>query len=196
MFTGIVTETATLADAVDTEGGRRLVVEGSALANVRVGDSVAVDGVCLTAVTVDDGRASFDVVPETLSRTTLGLTAPGTKLNLELAMPASGRFDGHIVQGHVDGVGEVVSFDSSDAGAMMTIRPPQRLLGQIVEKGSVAVSGVSLTVAGMKDSAFSVALIPHTLEITNLGLRKSGDPVNLETDVIAKYVEKMLKGNA
>lgn len=193
MFTGIVTETATVADALRTDEGRRIVVEGSDFSEVEVGDSVAVDGVCLTAVAVDGRRVSFDVVPETLSRTTLGAAGPGSRVNIELAMPAAGRFDGHIVQGHVDGVGEVVSLDRTGAGTTMTVRVPEHLLGQIVEKGSLAVNGVSLTVAGVKDDAVSVALIPHTLEITNLGLRNTGDPVNLESDIIAKYVERMLR---
>ncbi|MDX1469561.1 MAG: riboflavin synthase [Acidimicrobiia bacterium] len=195
MFTGIVTETATVTDVRDTNDGRRVVVEGSGFGDIEIGDSVAVDGVCLTAVAIEGGRVSFEVVPETLSRSTLGEMTPGTKVNIELPMGSSGRFDGHMVQGHIDGVGEVVSVNRSAPGITMTIRAPQGLLGQIVEKGSIAVNGVSLTVAGMKDDQFSVALIPHTLEITNLGLRKPGDPVNLETDIIAKYVEKMLRAS-
>lgn len=191
MFTGIIQQVGAVSDVETTKSGRRLVIEGSGMSSLPVGASISVDGVCLTAVEVDEDRVVVDVVPETLERTTLGQVESGDAVNLELAMPASGRFDGHIVQGHVDGVGSVAAIDRSDGATVMTITPPERLLDQIVEKGSIAVDGVSLTVAGMSGPAFSVALIPHTLDVTTLGLRKPGDAVNLETDIIAKYVGKL-----
>jgi riboflavin synthase len=135
------------------------------------------------------------VVLETLDRTNLGALQSGDPVNLELPMPASGRFDGHIVQGHVDGVGEVVSVVSEGEGRRMTIGAPEGLMRYLVEKGSVTVDGVSLTVAALTELGFEVALIPHSLTVTTLGLRQAGQKVNLEVDVLAKYVERLLKAN-
>jgi riboflavin synthase len=136
---------------------------------------------------------TVDVIPETLQRTTLSDVVSGVRVNLERPMPANGRFDGHIVQGHIDGVGVVMSIVSGSGGTVMTIATPGSLRTYLVEKGSVTVDGVSLTVTGMTDDGFDVALIPHTLEVTTLGLLKPGDTVNLEVDVLAKYVERLLK---
>jgi riboflavin synthase len=189
MFTGIVEATGKVAAV----GDGRLIVASPLLADAPIGASVSVAGVCLTVVEHSDAGTRFDVVPETLDRTTLGGLEVGSQVNLELAMPATGRFDGHVVQGHVDGVGSVEAFAEEEGRVTLTIRPPSRLLSHIAEKGSIAIDGVSLTVAGVSGDTFSVALIPHTLEMTTLGGLAPGDRVNLETDVIAKYVERILE---
>lgn len=194
MFTGIVEQIGSVLDVAEQAEGRRLVLSGQGLIDVPVGASIAVNGVCLTAVKVEDERVTVDVIPETLNRTNLGEVGAGGRVNLERPMRADGRFDGHIVQGHVDGVGVVSAINHDDGGTLMTVEAPVDLMGFIVEKGSITVDGVSLTVAAMTERSFSVALIPHTLEFTTLGLRKPGDTVNLENDVIAKYVERLLEG--
>lgn len=194
MFTGIVEQIGSVLDVAEQAEGRRLVLSGQGLVDVPVGASIAVNGVCLTAVKVEDERVTVDVIPETLNRTNLGEVGAGGRVNLERPMRADGRFDGHIVQGHVDGVGVVSAINHDDGGTLMTVEAPVDLMGFIVEKGSITVDGVSLTVAAMTERSFSVALIPHTLEFTTLGLRKPGDTVNLENDVIAKYVERLLEG--
>lgn len=194
MFTGIVEDMGSVTEAVDTETGRRLVIAASGLDDLAVGGSIAVNGVCLTAVDIGEDIVSVDVIPETLQRSNLGSLSQGSKVNLELAMPASGRFDGHIVQGHVDGVGTITGLDRNrDGGVVMTVDTPESLRRYLVEKGSVTIDGVSLTIAGITDPGFTVALIPHTLEVTTLGLRSPGEQVNLEMDVLAKYVEKLVK---
>lgn len=194
MFTGIVEQIGSVLDVAEQAEGRRLVLSGQGLVDVPVGASIAVNGVCLTAVKVEDERVTVDVIPETLNRTNLGEVGTGGRVNLERPMRADGRFDGHIVQGHVDGVGVVSAINHDDGGTLMTVEAPAGLMAFIVEKGSITVDGVSLTVAAMTERSFSVALIPHTLEFTTLGLRKPGDTVNLENDVIAKYVERLLEG--
>ena len=195
MFTGIVAQQGSIANVEAVVDGRRLVIDLGGLDGLGVGDSISVNGVCLTAVEVAPGRATVDVVLETLDRSNLGALQPGDPVNLELPMPASGRFDGHIVQGHVDGVGEVVSVVSEGEGRRMAINAPQGLMRYLVEKGSVTVDGVSLTVAALTEHGFEVALIPHSLTVTTLGLRQAGEKVNLEVDVLAKYVERLLKAN-
>lgn len=194
MFTGIVEQIGSVLDVAEQAEGRRLVLSGQGLIDVPVGASIAVNGVCLTAVKVEDERVTVDVIPETLNRTNLGEVGAGGRVNLERPMRADGRFDGHIVQGHVDGVGVVSAINHDDGGTLMTVEAPVDLMAFVVEKGSITVDGVSLTVAAMTERSFSVALIPHTLEFTTLGLRKPGDTVNLENDVIAKYVERLLEG--
>ena len=184
MFTGLVREVATVGSF---EGGR-LVVESSTAAEL--GASMAVDGVCLTVVANGGGRLAFDVVPETLDR----VKPFGARVNLEPALRAGDPLGGHYVQGHVDGVGRVVSVESEQDGMRMRIEPPAALLRYLVEKGSVAVDGVSLTVAGVDETAFEVALIPHTLAETTLSDAVPGSAVNLEMDVLAKYVERLLPG--
>ena len=197
MFTGIVEHLGTVASIVETATGRRLVVEGEGLGDLPLGASIAVNGVCLTVVSTDRGSVALDVIPETLSRTNLGGLVTGDSVNLERPMPASGRFDGHIVSGHVDAVGVVVSLESeADGAVVMEISVPPELTRYLVEKGSITVDGVSLTVAALTDDGFTVALIPHTLEITTLGLRAPRDTVNLEMDVLAKYVERLMTFNS
>jgi riboflavin synthase len=194
MFTGIVEQIGTVVEVSENETGRRMTLAGSGLDGIPVGASISVNGVCLTAVVVENGTVALDVIPETLQRSNLGALTADARVNLERPMPASGRFDGHIVQGHVDGVGEVTSVTTDPAGGVvMTVLVPEDLRHYLVEKGSVTIDGVSLTVAGITEQGFTVALIPHTLEVTTLGLRKPGDEVNLEMDVLAKYVERLLK---
>ena len=192
MFTGIVAHKGSVVDVDDDAGVRRLTVEAGGLADLAVGDSIAVNGVCLTAVAIQDSRIDVEVVHETLARTSLGAIQAGDPVNLERPMSAQGRFDGHIVQGHVDGVGTVIQVQDDDDGRRLGIEVPPGLGRFIVEKGSITVDGVSLTVSCVGSDRFEVALIPHTLEVTTLGLRREGDPVNLEVDVIAKYVERLL----
>jgi len=170
-----------------------MVVRAAGLGDLPTGASISVNGVCLTVVEAAVDEVTVDVIPETLHRTTLSDVVSGVRVNLERPMPANGRFDGHIVQGHIDGVGVVMSIVSDSDGVVMTFATPGSVRPYLVEKGSVTVDGVSLTVAGMTDDGFDVALIPHTLEVTTLGLLKPGDTVNLEVDVLAKYVERLLK---
>jgi riboflavin synthase len=182
VFTGIVREIG----RVVSFDGRRLVVDAETT-RAAEGDSIAVDGVCLTAV--DGSQLAFDVVDETLSRTTLGGLAPGDRVNLEPALRAGEPLGGHIVQGHVDGLGRV-----RRTGEPVWIDAPPELRRYLVEKGSITVDGVSLTIALVDDGGFAVALVPHTLEVTTLGALEPGDHVNLEVDVLAKYVERLLPG--
>ncbi len=193
MFTGIVEQIGSVLEVAEQAEGRRLVLSGQGLVELPVGASIAVNGVCLTAVKVEAERLTVEVIPETLKRTNLSEVGPGESVNLERPMRADGRFDGHIVQGHVDGIGVVSAISDDDGGTLMTIEAPAALMSIIVERGSITVDGVSLTVAAMTEGSFSVALIPHTLDFTTLGLRKPGDTVNLENDVIAKYVERLLE---
>ncbi|MDP6492537.1 MAG: riboflavin synthase [Acidimicrobiales bacterium] len=198
MFTGIVEETGFVRSAHDNGDGRRLVVgAGVVLDDVSTGSSIAVDGCCLTVTEfgADDQGAWFaaDAVPETLDRTTLGGSAEGDSVNLERPMRADGRFGGHIVQGHVDAVTELESVhEHVDGSRRLTFRLPGALAGQIVEKGSVALDGISLTVAAVEGATFDIAVVPHTLEVTTLGRRVVGDRLNVEVDVIARYVAGLM----
>jgi riboflavin synthase len=193
MFTGIIESLGAVRSVVETTRGRRLEIGmGSVAAEIDVGDSVSVNGVCLTVVGVEGATAQFEVVAETLRRSTLGELEVGDPVNLELPTRAGDRLHGHIVQGHVDGMGTVTDVTVDGEGRRMTITVPSRLRRYLVEKGSVAVDGVSLTVAALHPDGFEVAVIPHTLEVTTLGLRVPGAGVNLEVDVIAKYVESLL----
>jgi len=193
MFTGIVEHKGSVVDVERNGTGMRLVLETGPLPALDLGDSISVSGVCLTAVDVAPGRVVVDVVHETIARTNLGGLTTGDPVNLELAMRADGRFDGHIVQGHVDGVGRVAAVESEGEGARISIDVPAGLLRYVVEKGSITVDGVSLTVAEVRPEGIQVALIPHSLKVTTLGLRKVGEKVNLEVDVLAKYVERLLE---
>jgi riboflavin synthase len=194
MFTGIVEQIGTVAEVSDNEVGRRVVLSARGLGDLPVGASIAVNGVCLTAVATGEDTVAVDIIPESLHRSNLGSLVRESQVNLERPMPANGRFDGHIVQGHVDGVGTVTAVDRvDDGGVTMTVDVPDDLRRYLVEKGSVTIDGVSLTVAALTATGFTVALIPHTLEITTLGLRTPGDTVNLEMDVLAKYVERLLE---
>lgn len=194
MFTGIVEQIGQVEDVADSDAGRRVLISGDGLGDLPIGASISVNGVCLTAVDIVADTVAVDVIPETLQRSNLGKLATKSRVNLERPMPADGRFDGHIVQGHVDGSGVVSAVDEDiDGGVTMTLDVPAELRRYLVEKGSVAIDGVSLTVAALTDEGFQVALIPHTLETTTLGMCGPGDPVNLEMDVLAKYVERLLK---
>jgi riboflavin synthase len=191
MFTGIVLEVGTVA-AFD--GSRLVVVAPETAPTAVVGDSVSVAGVCLTVVETGEGRLAFDVVPETLSRTALASLEPGESLNLEPSLRVGDRLGGHVVQGHVDAVGRVRSITPDGDGRRMWVDAPQAVLGYCVEKGSIAVDGVSLTVAAFDDDSFEVALIPHTLAVTTLGRLQPGDGLNLEADVLGKIVERLVAG--
>ena len=193
MFTGIVREVGRV-EAVEGEnrGVRvRIGAPGTAGA-VAPGDSIAVNGVCLTAVAAAEVFLEFDAVPETLARTSLSGLASGDAVNLEPALRAGEPLGGHIVQGHVDAVGRVGRVEWEGDGVRMEVEAPPKVLRYCVEKGSIAVDGVSLTIAALTEDSFEVALVPHTLRATTLGERKAGDEVNLEVDVLAKYVERLL----
>jgi riboflavin synthase len=195
LFTGIVREVGVAASIAGASGGVRLEIEAPETAGTAaLGDSVAIDGVCLTVVALGGGRVLFDAVPETLARTSLGGLAPGARVNVEPALRAGEPLGGHYVQGHVDGVGVVRSLEAEGEGRRVWFDAPADLLRYAVEKGSIAVQGASLTVAGLDDEGFAVALIPHTLEATTLGALQPGHVVNLEVDVLAKYVERLLLG--
>ncbi len=191
MFTGIVEERG---EVREVRPNRLVLACRRVLSDSEVGASLAVNGVCLTVVERTERTLAFDVSEETRERTALSRLAPGAPVNLERPVTLSSRLGGHLVQGHVDGVGEVSSIERDEAGgAWLTVRAPADLLRYLVEKGSVAVDGVSLTIAALDGDSFSVALIPHTLEATTLGVVRSGDPVNLEVDVVAKYVERLVE---
>ncbi len=198
MFTGIVTELGTVTLVRQGNGATRVTIEAPrSSAGIIVGDSISINGVCLTAVEIDAGSFSVEIVDESLSRSTLGTLRTGAVVNLERPMSASGRFDGHIVQGHVDGVGTVTSISEEGAAARYRIRIPKDLARYTVEKGSIAIDGTSLTITAVSDQGsetpwIEVVLIPHTLEVTVLGRATADTAVNLETDVIAKYVERMV----
>jgi riboflavin synthase len=193
MFTGIVEATGVIVEVADFDGGTRFVIECPELtAGLRIGDSISVQGACLTATEVAAGRFTVALVSETLRRTSLGSFGTSDRVNLERAMPASGRFDGHIVQGHVDGVGIVRDVTPDGEGRRLTITYPPTLARYVVEKGSITVDGVSLTVASLDGDTFDVALIPHTLAVTTIGGLGPLSPVNLEVDILAKYVERLM----
>jgi riboflavin synthase len=191
MFTGLVQGTGSVRAVERSDEGVRLRVSTELAGELGRGDSIAVNGVCLTAVNVGDGGFSADVMAETLRRSSLGPLAQGDKVNLELALRAGDRLGGHMVQGHVDGTGTVESVTEEGIARLVRIACDPGLLRYMVEKGSVAVDGVSLTVAAIDDESFTVSLIPETLERTTLGLAGPGTVVNVEVDVLAKYVEKL-----
>ena len=192
MFTGLVADLGTVEAMEATADGVRLRVASSLAGELAEGDSVAVNGVCLTATQVAGGQFTADVMHETLRRSSLAEVADGTRVNLELPLRAADRLGGHVVQGHVDGVGAIRDAVEDGFARVVTIGAPPDLLRYVVEKGSIAVDGVSLTVASVTADTFSVSLIPETLERTNLGAAAPGTPVNLEVDVLAKYVEKLM----
>ncbi len=197
MFTGLVEEVGTVLRRTERDGAAVLTVAATTVpADLRPGDSVAVDGVCLTVTDVDGRSFTADVMPESLRRTTLGLLAPGSRVNLERPVPAGGRLGGHLVQGHVDGVGTVRTRRPGARWEEVDITLPSTLARYVAEKGSIAVDGVSLTVTGCDADSFGVALVPTTLAQTTLGDRAPGDRVNLEVDVVAKYVERLLAARA
>ncbi len=194
MFTGIVESLGTITGVEPRGAGRRLHITAADVApRLSVGDSVAVDGCCLTVTATDSEGWSVDAVPETLQRTTLGRRGIGDRVNLELPLAADGRFGGHVVQGHIDGVGSVVGISSLDDGShLVEFELPDGLERHLVEKGSVAVDGVSLTVAAVTGDRFTVAVIPHTWKVTRFGGYGEGTAVNVEVDILAKYVERLL----
>jgi riboflavin synthase len=194
VFTGIVETVGTVA-SIERRGELACLASDApeSAEGVRIGDSVAVNGGCLTITAESGGRFEFEAIRETLERTSLGQLDTGSRVNLERAMRADARLDGHIVQGHVDGTGRVRSFERRGEDVRLAVDCDAELLDCLVEKGSVAIDGVSLTVVGVTDAGFDVALIPHTLEVTTLGALSPGDRVNLEVDVLGKYVKRYVE---
>ncbi|MFB7031108.1 MULTISPECIES: riboflavin synthase [unclassified Streptomyces] len=197
MFTGIVEELGEVVAVERLEDASRFRLRGPLVTEgAQHGDSIAVNGVCLTVVEHGDGEFTADVMAETLKRSSLGALGVGSRVNLERPMAVGGRLGGHIVQGHVDGTGTVLERTPSEHWELVKVGLPAPLARYVVEKGSITVDGVSLTVVEVGDDWFTISLIPTTLDLTTLGIKKSGDPVNLEVDVIAKYVERLLGPNA
>jgi riboflavin synthase len=194
MFTGIVEELGRVAAIQELpDNAIRITIEGpTVLSDANLGDSICVNGVCLTVAQQDGDEFTADVMSETINRTTIGDLIAGAQVNLERPVTLSTRLGGHLVQGHVDAVGTVNAREHSENWDVVTITPPKDLLKYVVEKGSITIDGTSLTVSAVTDSTFSVSLIPATLEKTTLGIRQIGDRVNLEVDVLAKYVEKLV----
>ncbi len=199
MFTGIIEEVGRVTRIANENGNRRLTVSSSQLVReLKLGDSIAVSGVCLTAVNITPKSFTADLAEETWKRTSFSRIKAGALVNLELPMRADGRFGGHIVQGHVDGTGKFLTLKklSNGGGYALRIEIPTDLARYVIFKGSLCIEGISLTVAKIEGTEVSVAIIPHTVKMTNLKSLKPGDPVNLEVDMIAKYVEKMLQGES
>ena len=194
MFTGIIEEIGTVSSVKQSGSSSFIEIQAKkVLEDVHIGDSIAVNGVCLTVTHFDSGVFRADVMNETLSRSSLGKLTSGSPVNLERAMAANGRFGGHIVSGHIDGTGTVTDIKNDGIAVWYTVSAAPELLHYIVEKGSIAIDGISLTVAKVTETSFSVSIIPHTAAQTILGSRKVGDIVNLENDIIGKYVEKLMK---
>lgn len=197
MFTGIIEEVGTVRQIQKGQHSAVLHLQAeTVLEDLKVGDSVAVNGVCLTATRIQTHGFCADVMHETLNRSSLAALQIGSQVNLERAMAANGRFGGHIVAGHVDGLGRITQVTKDDNAIWYTIQAAPGILRYIVEKGSVAIDGVSLTVAGLTEQSFRVSLIPHTGGHTTLLTKKAGDPVNLENDIIGKYVQRLITGPA
>ena len=194
MFTGLVADLGEVVGVDQSQDGVRLRVASELSSELTQGDSIAVNGVCLTATVVDGESFSTDVMNETLKLSSLAEVTAGSQVNLELAMRANDRLGGHMVQGHVDGVGTIAELLQDGFARRVRIETPPELLRYLVYKGSITVDGVSLTVAGLDDRSFTVSLIPETLERTNLGQLDAGATVNLEVDVLAKYVERLMPG--
>lgn len=193
MFTGIIEETGSVESIVQNGDSAVITINASkVLENTNIGDSIAVNGVCLTATSITGGRFSADVMAETLRRSSLGKLSHGSRVNLERAMAANGRFGGHIVSGHIDGTGTIRSMEREANAVWVEIAASETLLKYIVEKGSIAIDGISLTVAKLTNDSFSVSVIPHTGEETTLLKKNKGDIVNLENDIVGKYVERLL----
>lgn len=193
MFTGIVEELGLLRAVRSGADSARLIIEAKkVLEDIRLGDSIAVNGVCLTAVSVGDGVWAADVMAETLKKSNLGALKAGDRVNLERALRLSDRLGGHMVSGHIDGVGTITRLEKRDIATLVTIRAPAEVMRYIISKGSVAIDGISLTVVDFNPESFQVSLIPHTARLTTLGFKREGDTVNLEGDLIGKYVEKLL----
>jgi riboflavin synthase len=196
MFTGIIEGLGTITSVRPARQGKHLTVQADfVLSGTRIGDSVAVSGACLTAVVVDGKRFEVDVAPETVLKTTLGQAKPGERVNLERALRLSDRLDGHLVSGHIDGMGAIQQKKQAGNAIMVTIRVDRALTRYMVEKGSVAVDGISLTINAVGTDFFTVSIIPHTADQTTVGLKPVGAPVNIETDMIGKYVERFVLKN-
>ena len=194
MFTGIIEELGTVERVTRGRVSAVLAIRAEAiLSDLKIGDSVAVNGVCLTATSLTGHGFTADVMHETLDRSSLAGLGPGSPVNLERAMAADGRFGGHIVAGHVDGVGTIAAIEQDDNAIWFTITAPEQVLRYVVEKGSIAIDGISLTVARVETDRFAVSVIPHTAAVTLLGQRRTGDRVNLESDLVGKYVERLLR---
>lgn len=196
MFTGLVAELGTVQRLARQGNSYHLTVGAKkVLENLKIGDSVAVNGACLTVVRMDDSGFTADVMPETVRLTNIGSLQPGSRVNLERTLRLCDGLDGHIVSGHVEGLGTIYEQRPEGIAVVVTISTPPELLKYIIKKGSIAIDGISLTVTEVTDTSFSVSLIPHTAKETTLGLKKVGDSVNLETDILGKYVERMLTWN-
>jgi riboflavin synthase len=199
MFTGIIEEVGKVVKIEQRGENRRITIDAAGVSGeLKTGDSVAVSGVCLTALNINPKSFSADLAPETWTRTSFSRINQGALVNLELPMKANGRFGGHIVQGHVDGVGKLIELEriANSENWWLHIQMPPEIEKYTVFKGSVSIEGISLTVAKLEENICTVAIIPHTVERTNLGSLNPGDPVNLEADLIAKYVEKMMSGRS
>ncbi len=193
MFTGIVEEVGTIKEIKKGSKSAILTIKGDVVTKgSKLGDSIAVNGVCLTVTSLSGNIFTADVMAETMRRTSLGDLSAGSKVNLERAMAANGRFGGHIVSGHIDGIGTIQNYLREDNAVWVTIGAESKILKYIIEKGSIAIDGISLTVAYVDESCFKVSIIPHTASETTLLTKKVGDVVNLENDVVGKYVEKLL----
>ncbi|MDX9785498.1 MAG: riboflavin synthase [Desulfobacterales bacterium] len=195
MFTGIIEGMGSVAGIRPSGQGKRFAVNaGFSLADSRIGDSIAVNGACLTAIVIDGSRFEADVSPETLSKTVFGGIRIGDRVNLERALRLSDRIDGHLVSGHVDGVGALQSRRTLGNAVLIRVSVPPALGRYMIQKGSVAVDGISLTINACGDDFFEISIIPHTAMLTTIGFKKPGDPVNIETDMIGKYVERFMRG--
>jgi riboflavin synthase len=192
VFTGLVQSLGRVVAVDRDDAGARITIETPLVGDLGPGDSIAINGVCLTAVSLNNGAFAADAMNETLSRSSLGGLSTGSEVNLELPLRATDRLGGHVVQGHVDGVGTIAEVAQDGFSRRVRIEAPTDLLRYVIEKGSIAVDGVSLTVSALDDRSFTVSLIPETLERTNLGNACAGNRVNLEVDVLAKYVEKLM----
>ncbi len=193
MFTGLIGDVGVVAELASDPAGAQLAITTDIAHELRPGDSIAVNGVCLTATTVAEGGFAADVMRETLERSSLGAATAGTRVNLELPLRAGERLGGHVVQGHVDGIGSVESVREEGFARILTVGSEPAILRYVASKGSIALDGVSLTVAEVAEESFTVSLIPETLERTNLGLGPVGRSVNLEVDILAKYVERLIR---
>ncbi len=193
MFTGIIESLGTIHRVIPQGEGKKLQIRcGLDLSDTRIGDSIAVNGACLTAVHLEKHAFSVDMAPETVTRTTFKNAAPGMRVNVERAMQLSARVDGHLVSGHIDGTGVITRIENQSNAILLTIAVDAHLAGQMIEKGSVAVDGISLTINQCTDTDFSISIIPHTAKLTTIGFKQTGDFVNIETDMIGKYVRKFL----
>lgn len=197
MFTGIIENLGTIERITPQGEGKILHIGcGLDLTHTRIGDSIAVNGACLTAVSLGKHTFSVDMAPETVARTTFKTAVPGMRVNIERAMQLTSRIDGHLVSGHIDGTGTISRMEKKSNAILWTIRVAPRLAEEMIEKGSVAVDGISLTINQCTDTDFSVSIIPHTAKLTTIGIKQTGDRVNIETDMIGKYVRKFLTRNA